>query len=602
MECRKTNRIALYIWTLVSGILLSGAFADEVYLSPVALAVNADKVFIAEHTAKQVAMFDLVNNALMGAIPLAGQPSGLVLSPDGTLLYVTGGRQEGRIDVIDLADNKVIKSYPAGHSPTAPVIMPDGKALFVCKQFDDSVMALDLETGESVDIAVSREPVAAAITPDGARLLVANLLPATKADDDYISAVVDVIDTATKKKISSIALTNGSGSLHGICVSPDGHYAYVTHILSRYHLPTTQLARGWINTNAVSVIDIAALSLKNTFLLDDVDLGAANPWGIGCTSDGKKLVVAHSGAHEISVINREKLHEKLDAAEAAGESGTIPNELSFLVGIRERLKLLGKGPRGLAFAGDKIFAAEYFSGTLGIIEMLQAGKFAIASYPVGNEPPLSVVRAGELLFHDGSACFQQWQSCASCHPGNARVDGLNWDNLNDGMGNPKNTKNMLLSYDTPPTTVTGVRANAETSTRAGIRFMLFNQLPEEHAISIDEYLKSLEPVPSPKLLQGKLSPAAERGKELFDSAKCSVCHPAPLFTDMKKHRVGTNTVYEPTARFDTPTLVESWRTAPYLHDGRAVTIEEVLRNKEHGETENLSDTEISDLAEYVLSL
>jgi cytochrome c peroxidase len=58
-------------------------------------------------------------------------------------------------------------------------------------------------------------------------------------------------------------------------------------------------------------------------------------------------------------------------------------------------------------------------------------------------------------------------------------------------------------------------------------------------------------------------------------------------------------------KFDTPTLVEVWRTAPYLYDGRAVTIEEVLTkynpDDKHGLTSNLSDKEIKDLANFVLS-
>jgi cytochrome c peroxidase len=57
--------------------------------------------------------------------------------------------------------------------------------------------------------------------------------------------------------------------------------------------------------------------------------------------------------------------------------------------------------------------------------------------------------------------------------------------------------------------------------------------------------------------------------------------------------------------FDTPTLVEIWRTATYLYDGRAVTIEEVLTKynpgDKHGTTSNLTKGEISDLTEFVLS-
>ena len=592
----------LCVLTTIVVCMAGHVTAEESYLSPLALAADTDTVYVAEYTANQIALFDTANDKLKKVIALPGQPSGLTLSPDGKQLYVTGGGQEGQVYVINLSNGEIIESLPAGHSPNSPIITPDGKTLFVCKRFDDSVMALDLASGESIDIRVSREPVAAAMTSDGSRLLVANLIPAIRADLDFTAAAVDIIDVATKKVISSVNLTNGSSSLLDICVSPDGKYAYATHILSRYHLPTTQLARGWINTNAVSVINVADLSLENTFLLDDVDLGAANPWGVTCSSDGKWLGVAHSGAHEISVIDRAQLHRKLDAASTAGEADNVPNELSFLVGLRKRVKLQGKGPRGLAAIGSRIFAAEYFSGTLGSVDLAQDEPFKSQSFAIGKESPMSVVRAGELFFHDGSVCFQQWQSCASCHPGEARVDGINWDVLNDGMGNPKNTKNLLLSYETPPTTVTGVRANAETSTRAGIRFVLFNKLPEKHAISVDEYLKSLKPVPSPRLVQGKLSPAALRGKEIFEAAECSKCHPAPLFTDMKKHRVGTNTPMEPKTRFDTPTLVEIWRTAPYLHDGRAMTMEEVVRGESHGETSDLSENERNDLVEYVLSL
>jgi len=49
-----------------------------------------------------------------------------------------------------------------------------------------------------------------------------------------------------------------------------------------------------------------------------------------------------------------------------------------------------------------------------------------------------------------------------------------------------------------------------------------------------------------------------------------------------------------------------WRTAPYLFDGRAVTMRDVLTtyNPEdrHGITSNLSEQEIADLIEYILSL
>lgn len=51
---------------------------------------------------------------------------------------------------------------------------------------------------------------------------------------------------------------------------------------------------------------------------------------------------------------------------------------------------------------------------------------------------------------------------------------------------------------------------------------------------------------------------------------------------------------------DVPALNEVWRTAPYLYDGRSYTMQEML--KVHGPAETLSENELNDLAEYVLSL
>ena len=56
----------------------------------------------------------------------------------------------------------------------------------------------------------------------------------------------------------------------------------------------------------------------------------------------------------------------------------------------------------------------------------------------------------------------------------------------------------------------------------------------------------------------------------------------------------------------TPTLIEVWRTAPYLHDGRYTTIKEVVTKGNHadmrGRTSHLKEQEIDDLVAFVKSL
>jgi cytochrome c peroxidase len=153
--------------------------------------------------------------------------------------------------------------------------------------------------------------------------------------------------------------------------------------------------------------------------------------------------------------------------------------------------------------------------------------------------------------------------------------------------------------------ITGVRANAEVAVRSGIRYIQFAETTERKAQYIDEYLKSLKPIASPYLVGGKLSRAAKNGEKLFKKTGCALCHSGPLYTNMGKYDVGTSTDEEDYTEFDTPTLVEVWRTAPYLHDGRAATIKEVLikfnKDDQHGETSSLSEKEIADLAEYNLT-
>ncbi len=587
------------------------------YLSP--LDVVADKsgktLYIAEKTGGQIAVLDVRSLKVTKTISIPAPPNGLALAPDGSKLYVTSAAPDGRVFVINTKNGKVTRRFRVGHTPIAPVVSPDGKKLYVCNKFNDNVSVLDSGSGrELAKIAVPREPIAAAITSDGKTLFVANHLPAGATDGDYAAAEVSVIDTRTSKIVNSIKLPNGSASLHDIAISPDGKHAYVTHILARYQLPTTQLERGWMNTNALTIIDVPGKKFVNTVLLDDVDLGAANPWGVACTADGKYICVTPAGTHELSVIDREKLHDKVDKAgrgekvsDATSSADDVPNDLSFLVTLKRRLKLSGNGPRGLTMIGTKAYVAEYFSDSLGVVDINPDVRPNNAkSSPLGPERAISTVRQGEIFFHDATQCFQKWHSCASCHPGEARTHALNWDLMNDGLGNPKNTKSLLLAHRTPPSMALGVRADAETGVRAGIRHIQFAVRPEEDAVAIDEYLKSLEPVPSPRLAKGKLSRRAKRGQKLFESAGCASCHTGKLYTDLKKHNLGIGKWRDVGKSFDTPTLIEAWRTAPYLYDGRAATIEDMLSkhnvDDKHGQTSNLTDRQVKDLAEFVMSL
>ena len=124
--------------------------------------------------------------------------------------------------------------------------------------------------------------------------------------------------------------------------------------------------------------------------------------------------------------------------------------------------------------------------------------------------------------------------------------------------------------------------------------------------AIDAYLQSLRPVVSPRLVNGEFSAAAVRGKKVFSEAGCASCHSGKNFSNLEQYDVGTGEGREKDTRFDTPSLNEGWRNAPYLYDGRALTFEEVLttynKKGKHGETSQLTNEQLADLVEYLESI
>ncbi len=607
------------------GVVIAGltfCAGAATYLSPecVAVAPGGKTMYVTANTAGKLLVFDVVSEKLTTAWPLKCDPHGVAVAADGTV-YVTGGTEKGVLLKLD-AQGAVAAKTNVGHTPMSPVVSPDGATIYVLNRFGNAVMAVDAGTMKvKATVSVPREPHAGVLGAGGKLLFVANLLPACRATDDVVAAAVSVIDTSSNQVVKNILLPNGSTGVRGIGASPDGKYIYVTHTFGRYQLPTTQLERGWMNTAGLSVFNGETGAYINTALLDDVDLGAANPWGVTVSQDGKSLIVAHAGTREISVIDREALHARLEKAaqnekvtEVTKSAADVPNDLSFLVTIRRRIKLGGDGPRGVAVAGDTVYAALYFADALAAVKLsdVMAKPSVIA---LGSPVDLSKdrTRRGEMLWNDGAACFQQWQSCASCHP-DGRVDGLNWDLMNDGIGNPKQSKSLVYTHLTPPTMVTGIRPNLQACNRAGFTHIQFVVRPEEDGLCLDAYTMSLKPIPSPYLVNGSLSKAARKGAKLFKKAGCAECHPTSkdgpnnerLYTNLKKYDLGLGVGNEAGREFDTPTLAEVWRTAPYLYDGRAPTMSDVLTTCNpkdmHGVTKDLKPDEINALVEYILSL
>ncbi len=571
---------------------LSFVFAGNPPLFPTDITLNdKGEILITEKGRNRISIFSPDGKTLLRTILVDESPTGILLDADKA--YVTTNAATGHLQIISLETGKQETAIATGSGACYPIFGPDKKHIYVCNQFQNTVSEVDPAIHQVIrSVKVLREPKSALFSKDGEYLFVTNFLPAQRADVDYVAACVSVIRMSDFTKVKDIQLANGSNALRGICMTPDGKYIYISHNLGRFTVPTSQLQQGWMNTSAFSIIDVAKQEFIGAVVVDEPERGAAGIWSIVCNDE--TLFITHSGTHEISVIDHKAM---LDKFLNYPNKSMLDYDLRFLYGLRKRIPLEGNGPRKMIMENGKLYIPTYFADILNIVD---AQTCEIATANLNPDREESAENKGERYFNDASHCFQNWQSCNGCHPGDARTDGMNWDLMNDGVGNSKNCKSLLFSHPTPPSMISGIRETAEWAVRAGFKFIQFFDITEEDAVCVDAYLKSLRPVSSPYLVDGELSDLAKEGRKIFEKLNCTECHSGPYYTDLKMHRIGEDIEFE--KGWDTPTLREVWRTAPYLFDGRAATMEEVFEIHKHGIDKKVSKKEIKALTEYVNSL
>ena len=659
---------SLAVLCFVIVCLLGVAANASTDLAPCDLLVDSagKRLFVLEEDACRLSCVSLDGSNRVEHLSLDVVPTRMCWFPGEEKIALVAGSSKGTLIVVSLGKSfpptmRIEKRVAVGHTPSDVAVGPNNsgkQTIYVCNRFSGTISVIDYASGKVEKTwPVGREPYAMKVVPSGKDLVVAAHLPEHIADEFYIMSVVRVIDTATGKS-ESIELINGASGCKDVALSPDGKYAFVTGTHGKFQTVTSQVVGGWIVENIFSVIDVKTRQLVDTFFLDDTLLGAANPWGIACSEDGKFLAVSAAGTDEIIFLPYDRVlklieeRPKWNRPGAGAYTYTYHGKGKIKFPMRVRVQVGAKGIRRVVMKGDTVYATSYFEDAVAVLRMRlnppfenhpgsyvkkerpplpldPAAEAKNATYPctvkyetavplkgieidrslirLGPKPEWSEARRGEVLFHDATICMENWLSCVTCHP-DARVDSLNWDLINDGLGNPKNTKSMLLSHETPPSMISGVRKTAEEAVRAGVTHLLFNEIPENDYAAMDEYLKGLTPVSSPHLVDGKLSKSAQRGKFLFESSRvdCASCHPAPLFTDMSFHNVKSQDYYDNISRFDTPSLIEVWRTAPYMNTGHYKTIKELLIKGKHGNQDGrlnrLTPQELDDLVEYVLSL
>jgi MYXO-CTERM domain-containing protein len=565
--------------------------------------------------------------------PVGAHPRTLAIGPDGSIWV--SNQDAGTLSVLR-ADGALDTTIELGKgaAPFGVAMSPAGDSVFVSLQGSGEVVAFDTKSrAERARRRAGNFPAGLAISTDGARVLVTSFIsPQDHAEVSELDGV-----TLSPVRVHQLALDPGpdgeGGSrgvpnyLRSVVISPDGASALVP---SKKDNVLRGGARDGLPLNFETSVRtiVSQLDFGSGLELLDQRLDFNNrALGLAATFSplGDYFFLAMLGSGGVSMVD-------------AYNGNTVG-------GIQK----LTIAPDGVVLdATGRLYVHSFLSRKVIVLDAAAALGGTAFELPVLTEIATvdveklaTDVLEGKKIFYDASdprMTQHGYLSCAGCH-----LDGFEdarvWDFTDRGEG-LRNTTSLLgkrgtgqgrlhwsanfdevqdfehdirnafngTGFMSEADFATGTRNTTLGDRKAGVS-------PELDALSA--YVTSLDRAPpSPfRDRDGSLTAEGWKGREVFKRAGCPECHGGADFTDSSSgalHDVGT---LRPTSGkrlnaalegIDTPTLRGVWATAPYLHDGSAATLHEVIRERNpddrHGRTSALGESERAALVSYLLQI
>jgi mono/diheme cytochrome c family protein len=260
------------------------------------------------------------------------------------------------------------------------------------------------------------------------------------------------------------------------------------------------------------------------------------------------------------------------------------------------------GPTGLAMddKGARAVVWSQFDAQLSIVDLKDSAIETIAlSYDPA--PEVAEIARGRRIFHttDDLRISNDGVACASCHP-EGRDDAFTWST-------PEGPRQTIMlagrSVETAPYGWQG--KHGDLKSYLGNTFSRLGGSGVQGG-ELESLIKYLEKMPAPKKQELATVADISGGKDLFMDAQlgCAGCHVAGAGVDKTTHNVGSKAVADLDTKFDTPSLMFIKGTAPYFHDGRYKSLEEMLSStdSEMGHTQHLTARQRQQLAAFLGSL
>ena len=614
------NCLRCHMYTQKEGLIAKAINAD--YFSPFNMAISSDgeTLYVVAQEANALLVVDIDSEKVLDKIPVGERPHSVILKRDGKTAYVSN-QWADNIYEIDLPLAQVVDTLQTGSGPAGLVLSHDERFLIVVDSYSSEVSFIDLQSGSEIRrLMAGNNPVQVDISPAGDLLYVSSRRTLPKPYQTPPVTEMTVID-AGRQRVTERRFFENAHIMENVAFTPSGDMVLATLIRPKNLIPSIQVEKGWMMTHGIGIIETGNEGRMVQLLTDEPNAYYSDPFDIVITPDEQKAFISHSGVDIISVIDLTAIRTLL-AGSTQEELETYSNHLGISSSYVMKRIPTGANPKGLVLSpdGKYLYVAERLEDRIAVIstEDLETVK----TLDLGGPSRITVARQGRRIFNNSGGTFQNQYGCYTCHP-DSHEDGLVYNMAGKDMGrNLANTQTLRDIGDIPPYKWNG--KNSSIYKQDGMRFSTI--LTRTEAFDYDE-LDALVAyivtgIKNPPNLRynsnGELTRAQKRGKKLFyrthdnfgneipEGNRCVTCHPSPYFTNMQMADVGTLSESDDPMLFDSPQLNNVYESAPYLHDGRAATLEEIWTRyndeDKHGVANDMMKDQLNDLVEYLKSL
>lgn len=609
-----------HLYNQKDGIISKLVNAD--YYSPINLAVSKDgsNLYVVAQDGNAILVTDAQTGTVIKKIKVGNHPHSVILDDAGKKAYVSN-QWSDNVSVLDLDRMKVTDTLVTGGGPAGLCLSKNGRFLYVVNSYTSNLSVIDINSKvERKRLSTGNNPTGIQMSSDGKVLFVTSRRAQIVPYGETVSCELTVVNDSSQR-ISERKNLESAHIMENIAFTPSGDMAFVTLVRPKNLIPSIQVEQGFMMNHGFGIVEQKENGRVIQLLLDEPNAYYADPFGVVITPDGKKAFISSSGVDCISVVDIDSLRKLIDES-----TPEMLNLYSNNLGISSRYIIkrisVGSNPKGLALSADgkKLYVAEMLQDRLSVIntESLEV----INTFDLGGPRRNTVARQGRRMLNNAGHTFQNQYSCYTCHP-DTHEDGLVYNMASKDMGrNLTNTQSLRDIGDTPPFKWNG--KNQTVYKQDGMRFSTVLTRTEQFSYrdldAITAYI--MTGIPYPPNLQynpnGELTESQVRGKTVFErindnfgnpipeNNRCITCHTPPYYTNLKLADVSTLAASDDSIQFDTPHLNNIYASPPYLHDGRAATLEEIWtkygRDDKHGLAGDMTKNQLNDLVEYLKSL